>query len=521
MKAIGYVRISAKDQSVYSLDAQEASIREYCIKNELHLVAVYRDDGECSESFDRPDYLALENFVRDHKGAVQYLLILDHDRFSRNLSEALAKITELEKKFSVKVLAVDEPITLDTSDPEVFLGRALKYMLANHELLKIRKRTAKGLRNAMEAGRIVNNAPFGYINARDVNDKPIVVIDSHKAEIVRGIFDEYISGVSKQLILKNAYQKGFKRTGHSAIERILSNCVYAGLIKVPANGDKPEKIVKGLHEPIIPESVYWVAQQLLKGSKGRKSQPKGDFPLRGIIKCNCGSHMTAAYSKGKKKYYMYYQCVKERGRNYRGEKLHELVESMLTDLSFNADQVEQIRTYGREELTKVLAHRQIMINAKEQSLNDVKGKIEKLEEKMINDEVEPITYKKWFAKLNGEKGSLEREVTELKQKKKNIFDRFDEVIPDMCNLGRLYAALPLEGKQMLLNKVFEVGIIYDGERLRTPMINPALISNYLRIKENGLIKVDQPDDVLLNLEGCTAYGIRTRITTVKGWCPNP
>jgi len=20
---------------------------------------------------------------------------------------------------------------------------------------------------------------------------------------------------------------------------------------------------------------------------------------------------------------------------------------------------------------------------------------------------------------------------------------------------------------------------------------------------------------------CTAYGIRTRITTVKGWCPNP
>lgn len=41
------------------------------------------------------------------------------------------------------------------------------------------------------------------------------------------------------------------------------------------------------------------------------------------------------------------------------------------------------------------------------------------------------------------------------------------------------------------------------------------------IKEKGLLLLEKP---LSNfpVEGvCTAYGIRTRITTVKGWCPSP
>jgi hypothetical protein len=57
---------------------------------------------------------------------------------------------------------------------------------------------------------------------------------------------------------------------------------------------------------------------------------------------------------------------------------------------------------------------------------------------------------------------------------------------------------------MLLKKVFEVGIKYDGKVLRTPMINPALIDNYFRMKEKGLLVVEQPDDFLRNSYSCTA-----------------
>jgi site-specific DNA recombinase len=69
---------------------------------------------------------------------MQYLIVLDHDRFSPILVDALRKIDELQKKFCLKVLSVEELLNLDTSDPNVFLHRNFKYAFANHELLNIR-----------------------------------------------------------------------------------------------------------------------------------------------------------------------------------------------------------------------------------------------------------------------------------------------------------------------------------------------------------------------------------------------
>ncbi|TBO44475.1 recombinase family protein [Pedobacter kyonggii] len=97
MNAIGYIRISKKDQSTHSLDYQEKSIRDYCDRNALELGSLFIDDGESSYTFDRPDYKALEDFIKKNKKSVKYLVIFDHDRFSRNLPEALQKIEFLEK----------------------------------------------------------------------------------------------------------------------------------------------------------------------------------------------------------------------------------------------------------------------------------------------------------------------------------------------------------------------------------------------------------------------------------------
>src|SRR4051794_33266448 len=103
MNAIGYMRLSIRDQSRYSLEYQEESIRDYCRRNNIELTALFKDNGESSYTFDRPDYKAVEAFIKKHKGQNQYFIIMDHDRFSRNLSEALSKITELEVKFGIKV----------------------------------------------------------------------------------------------------------------------------------------------------------------------------------------------------------------------------------------------------------------------------------------------------------------------------------------------------------------------------------------------------------------------------------
>jgi site-specific DNA recombinase len=504
MNAIGYIRISEKDQSTYSLPYQESRIREYCVRNNLYLKEIYEDNGESSATFDRPDYQALERFIKAHKGEVQYLIVLDHDRFSRMLEDALRKIEELQKKFGLKVLSVEEPLNLDTSDPNVFLHRTFKYAFANHELLNIRKRTARGIRRAMEEGRCVNNAPYGYINGRDNQGKPILIMEKDKSEVVKEIFQQFINGVSIKEVRRYATKMGCQRQGHSSLLKMLNNPLYAGLIRLPAFEGKPERYVKALHEPIIPESVFWLAYEIIKGRPGQKARPRAEFPLRGIVRCDCGAHMTAAYSKGKKKYYLYYQCTKERGRNFRGEILHEKMELVLHALSFTDGQITRISTYAREELSKATNYKTQLLDSKYKEFNGIGAKIEALEEKMINDQIEASTYKTWFERLNAERGALENDIIRLKKDKQTMFDRLDEAIPILSNLRNLFISTSLEGQQLLLNRVFEVGIKYDGTILRTPMLNPALIDNYLGMKEKGLLLVEQPDDFLVKNYSCTA-----------------
>ncbi|WP_291911427.1 recombinase family protein [Chitinophaga sp. CB10] len=128
--AIGYARISIKDQSTYSLTYQEQAIKRYCEQNNLTLIAFFRDDGESSDTFDRPNWKALEEFLQKHKDLVQYLVVVELDRFSRELIKALQKIDELYQKYKIRVVAVSEPISQDSSSPSSFLIRGIKLLLA-------------------------------------------------------------------------------------------------------------------------------------------------------------------------------------------------------------------------------------------------------------------------------------------------------------------------------------------------------------------------------------------------------
>lgn len=251
--ALGYRRLSSRDQSNYSLEYQQKAIDDYCQRNSLHLLTTFTDNGECSDTFDRADFIALEDYIKTQKGKARYLIIFAHDRFSRDLSEALAKIKVLENKFGIKVLAVDEPLDLDIEDPDVFLQRAFKYLMANQELLRIRQRTRKGIRTATESGRFVNKAPYGYNNVKDRDGKGLIVVNSDEAEIVRLIFREFLLGNSIKGVEDIAKSKGFSKTGNGAITRVLEKCTYAGLVLVKADKDNPEKYVKGIHQPIISE----------------------------------------------------------------------------------------------------------------------------------------------------------------------------------------------------------------------------------------------------------------------------
>jgi hypothetical protein len=72
---------------------------------------------------------------------------------------------------------------------------------------------------------------------------------------------------------------------------------------------------------------------------------------------------------------MYYSCPKERNRNYRGEKMHELIEKVLTGLSFTPKQIDKISKYATENLEQETKDRKLLQESQEQKLKEVKGRI--------------------------------------------------------------------------------------------------------------------------------------------------
>lgn len=489
-EAIGYKRISIKDQSRYSLEYQDTAITKFCEDNNLNLVGIFTDDGKSSYTFDRPDWLALEKYIKSNR-SVRYLVVFDYDRFSRNLAEALMKIQQLESKYSIKVLATTESFDTDFTDPTAFMTRAFKLMMAENELWSIRKRTKAGIYQATSKGRYINRAPWGFINSNDSEGKKIIIPDENKAMVVRLIFREYVRGRTMEDIRHTASEIGFTLKGNSAIRNILINPVYAGLIKVSSFKGHPEHLVKGIHQPIISEADYWAAQHRLEG-KTITRQISDEVPLRGVLRCDkCHQVMTAGKSKGKLKHYWYYVCHKCKV-NLSANLLHDQLYDILDLLSLPQDKLKWFERKLTDEIVNSVSSQSSEIGRVSKSLRQVERQIATLEKKyLMTPDISIGSYKNAIAELNEQQQIYQRELLALDTNQDVYYERLKFILPKLHDLRQAFENLTLASKQQFVNMVFNYSLSHNGERYRTPNVNEFFEHNALAIKENGLVEITE------------------------------
>ena len=111
--AILYRRVSTTDQKLYgnSLNAQQSSLKEFCLKNSMIIVKEFQEDYSAKD-FDRPVANEMLYYAKKNKNKIDYLLITSWDRFSRNTLEALRVIEEL-KKLNISVNSIDSWVDYD------------------------------------------------------------------------------------------------------------------------------------------------------------------------------------------------------------------------------------------------------------------------------------------------------------------------------------------------------------------------------------------------------------------------
>lgn len=80
---------------------------------------------------------------------------------------------------------------------------------------------------------------------------------------------------------------------------MLTNKFYAGVLTDPWGKEEH----RGLHKPMITLEEYGAIQNVKRGlsnnANGFRLKHHPDFPLRGAIRCTCGSFMTASWQTGR------------------------------------------------------------------------------------------------------------------------------------------------------------------------------------------------------------------------------
>ncbi|WP_411898210.1 recombinase family protein [Elizabethkingia occulta] len=365
------VRVSTDEQKRkgYSLPEQEDRLLKYCKYNNIEVKGIYREDYS-AKNFNRPAWKELfseikKNALKDDEN----ILFIKWDRFSRNIEYAYEMIGKL-RKYKTTAMAIDQPI--DFSVPESTVMLAVYLAIPEAENTRRAQNTSSGLRRAKLMGRYPNKAPMGFINVTLMDGKKTIVPKKPEAEIIKWVFNQVAQNDQKiSEINKIANEKGLI-CSRSHFFRVLRNPVYCGFISIKLNSSE-EQMIKGLHEPLISESLFHQVQSVVNTKRkmtAKRDDLKTMFFLRGFLICPvCNRKLGGSFSTGRSKKYPYYHChdrCKIRTNaillnNSYQKKLQELVLSNnIIELFRDVLEDQNIKTQKESSLyTKKLLERKI------------------------------------------------------------------------------------------------------------------------------------------------------------------
>ena len=326
-----YTRVSTDGQAEIefnSCEAQEAKIKAFISSQvDMEIVRSYSDPGYSGATLDRP---ALQEMLADiEQGEIDAVVAYKIDRLTRSPRDFYQLIEVLEKH-DASFISVTE--RFDTSTPAGRLLRNIMLTFAQFERELISERTRDKMIERAKKG-LWNSGftPFGY-----KRENKHLIVNEDEASIVRRIFRVYSETGSTAEVYKNLKaQKLFNRKGIptsiTEIAKILQRVVYIGQILYGGN------VYKGVHEPIISESLFASIQKMHK-TRVKKSKVFNYSLLQGLVRCKeCGSFMTPTFTnkvkRGRRTRYFYYMCssVLKRDKDFcstkrvSAERLDELV----------------------------------------------------------------------------------------------------------------------------------------------------------------------------------------------------
>lgn len=302
LRTAAYARVSSgKDAMLHSLSAQVSYYNNLIQSNpEWLFCGVYADEALTGTKENRENFQKLLSECR--AGHIDLIITKSISRFARNTVTLLETVREL-KKLGVDVFFEEQNIHSISPDGEFMLTLLGSY--AQEESYSASENKKWQIRRDFEQGKVSSITMLGYKRNRN----GVLEIIPEEAEIVKLIFNSYLSGMGKQAIANMLNEmhiptKFENKWSGDAIKRIITNEKYCGELMLQkfysenhltkrkmVNTGKLRKFhVEEAHEPIIEKTVFDAVQKRLQENQKKFTTDKSTavaYPFTGKIQCQC------------------------------------------------------------------------------------------------------------------------------------------------------------------------------------------------------------------------------------------
>jgi len=371
----------SEEQQILSIDSQIKEMLAIAERDGLEIAEIRKESHSAKAVGQRPVFNELVVDIR--QGKFTGILTWAPDRLSRNAGDLGALVDLMDQKLLSEIRTYGQKFTNSPSEKFMLMILCSQAKLENDNKSENVKR---GLRMRCEQGLRPSTAPTGYLSEKRT-DKPCeVIIDPHRAPIIKKMFErvghEHLSGRKLHHWLKSEIHfktKNGKHLSLSNIYMILKNTFYYGVFEYPEGGGK---WYTGAHKPLITKDLFdAVQEQLVRSEIGRDTHK--EFAFTKLLTCgHCGSGITAdeKYKKlkdGTTAKYVYYGCTRSKDLHCKGGYMRE--ESIIEQIVALVDQVDinelGVRHKLAEEIRRAGKLQEILYGgAKPQRANASKAK---------------------------------------------------------------------------------------------------------------------------------------------------
>ena len=502
MRVAAYCRVSTDEaEQLKSYNSMVQHYTNYIHDNKDWVFAgVYADRGITGTKTDKRE--EFQRMIQEcMSGNIDLVIAKSISRFARNTLDTLQYV-RLLKEHNVGIYFETEKI--NTLKDGEFLITILS-SVAQQEVENISSFVKKGLKMKMKRGELVGfQKCLGYDYDKDTKT---ISVNPQEAVTVRYIFDRYIGGAGGTIIARELNEQGLTTIrGNpwtcSSVIGIIKNEKYKGDIlqgktitvdpiskrRLANFGEEEQFYVREHHDPIISAEVFDIAQQILKKRvAGRTDVGQHDFSVKkyskkyafsSVLFCGyCGTILSRrswhANSKNQK---TIWQCMKatKNGKKYcpdsKGNEEWIIEQAFLKSYKEVCDNYNEMMHIFLERMRKNLQKSDGSTETEkkqlEKRLSDLKRKRKNLLNNFLEGTVEKDIYKDTDNTLQSELNQILSEI-DLLDAEKEKYDSLEERIrtfKKVLSEERAFSDFDRDVFECLVEKVIVGGYDEDGRK---------------------------------------------------------